>query len=778
MKILLRGHSFGIPARLAMLALVTALPLVAMGSFAILRTVDDQRAQMQSDVKQMVESFGADVDREISAIWAELQVLATSPSLQRGNFQEFDQQMRAALKIRGTAIVLHDTHAQQLLSTNRPFGEPLPRATNSEMHDRVVATGKPQISDLIVGAVLKRPILSVGVPVFRDGEVVYVLAMGLGPEILSALMQDQKLSPDWTAAILDRNGIIVGRNRELDRLLGQPVAPMLRQKLAEAIESWIPNVTSDGVPVYSTFRRSTMTGWTVAIGLPREFVDAPLRRAQWIAFGGGAAVLALSLTLAWWVGWGIRRPVKALTTAAGVLGSGKPLGPLIGGVRELDQVGEALREAATALARNREQLESMVADRTQELAAANERLRAEIGAREQAQAALLQAQKMEAIGQLTGGVAHDFNNLLTVVFGSLTLLESRITDERSVRLLRAAQRGASRGAKLTESLLAFARKQRLDPVPADLNTVVVEISEMLRRSIGVSVEVKNVLASDLWPVLIDMSQIETALLNVALNARDAMPGGGVLVIETANIRARDNELPVEVVGQDCVLVSLCDNGTGMSPEVIERAFEPFFTTKEIGKGTGLGLSMVFGVVRQSGGAVRIRSRLREGTTVQIYLPRTIEAKARRPRQGVKPPAFEKAHILVVDDDPDVRWITAEDLREIGCLVTEADSGRAALAVLERGDSCDLMIADLVMTGLTGVDTVRLARLTRPDLKVLFCSGYADMSRFEKDIGNEILLKKPFTRDTLAKAVHTALQRATQGRVDNVTQLRTSKTKVG
>jgi signal transduction histidine kinase/ActR/RegA family two-component response regulator len=773
MKILLRGHSLGIPARLTMLALVTALPLVAGGSFAILRTVDDQRVQIQSDVKQMVESFLADVDREISAIWAELQVLATSPSLQSGNFREFDQQMRAALKIRGTSIVLHDTHAQQLLSTNRPFGEPLPRATNSEMHDRVVATGKPQISDLIMGAVLKRPILTVGVPVFRDGEVVYVLAMGLGPEILSALMQDQKLSPDWTAAILDRKGIIVGRNRELDRFLGQPVALMLRQKLAEAIESWIPNVTSDGIPVYSTFRRSTVTGWTVAIGLPREFVNAPLRRAQWIAFGGGAAVLALSLTLAWWVGWGIRRPVKALTTAASVLGSGKPLGPLIGGVRELDQVGEALRNAATALARNREQLESMVADRTQELGAANERLRGEIGAREQAQAALLQAQKMEAMGQLTGGVAHDFNNLLTAVSGSLALLESRITDERSVRLLRAAQRGASRGAKLTESLLAFARKQHLDLVPADLNAVVVELSEMLRRSIGASVEVKNVLASDLWPVLIDVSQIETALLNVALNARDAMPRGGVLVIETANIRARDDELPVEVVGQDCVLVSLCDTGTGMSPEVIARAFEPFFTTKEIGKGTGLGLSMVFGVVRQSGGAVRIRSRLREGTTVQIYLPRTLEAKAPGARPAVKHQPTERAHILVVDDDPDVRWIISEDLREIGYLVTEADSGRAALAILERGDPCDLMIADLVMNGLTGVDTVRLARRTRPDLKVLFCSGYADMSRFEEDNIGETVLKKPFRPDTLAEAVHTALAPATQGAVDNVVQLRTS-----
>jgi len=774
MKILLRGHRLGIPARLTMLALVTALPLAAVGSFAILRSVDDQRAQMQSDVKQMVESFGADVDREISAIWAELQVLATSPSLQSGNFQEFDQQMRAALKIRGTSIVLHDTHAQQLLSTNRPFGEPLPRATNSEMHDRVVATGKPQISDLIMGAVLKRPILTVGVPVFRDGEVVYVLAMGLGPEILSALVQEQKLSPDWTAAILDRNGIIVGRNHGLDRFLGHPVAPMLHQKLAEAIESWIPNVTSDGIPVYSTFRRSTMTGWTVAIGLPREFVDAPLRRAQWILFGGGAAALALSLTLAWWVGWGIRRPVKALATDARVLGSGKPLGPLIGGARELDQVGEALRQAATELVRNREQLETMVADRTQELAATNERLRAEIGAREQAQAALLQAQKMEAMGQLTGGVAHDFNNLLTAVSGSLELLESRITDERGVQFLRIAQRSVSRGAKLTESLLAFARKQRLDPVPADLNTVVVEISEMLRRSIGVSVEVKNVLASDLWPVLIDVTQIETALLNVALNARDAMPGGGVLVIETANIRARDNELPVEVAGQDCVLVSLCDTGIGMSPEVIERAFEPFFTTKEIGKGTGLGLSMVFGVVRQSGGVVRIRSRLREGTTVQIYLPRTIEGKARRPRRGVKLQASEKkAHILVVDDDPDVRWIIAEDLREIGYLVTEADSGRAALAILERGDPCDLMIADLVMTGLTGVDTVRLARRTRSDLKVLFCSGYADMSRFEEDIGGDALLKKPFRTDTLAEAVHAALQRTTQGAVDNVVHLRTS-----
>ena len=770
MQILLRRHSWGIQARLTMLALVTALPLVAVASFALLRAVDDQRTQIQSDVQQMVESLVADLDREISAIQAELRVLATSPSLQTGDFMAFDRQMREALTIQGTAIVLLDTMAQQLINTNRPFGAYLPRATNSEMLDLVVETGKPQISDLIIGAVLRRPVLTVGVPVFRDATVAYVLVMVVGPEILSALLQEEALSPDWTAAIFDRKGLTVARTRDLDRFIGQPAAPILLKKMAGAAESWFRNVTKDGLSVYSTFRRSQISGWTVAIGLPREYVDAPLRRAQWIACGGGAVVFALSLALAWWVGRGIRRPVAALTTAAGVLGSGKPFGPLIGCVRELDQVGDALRAATAALAHNREQLASTVEERTRELAATNEQLRAEIGAREQAQAALLQAQKMEAMGQLTGGVAHDFNNLLTAVSGSLALLESRISDERSLRLLRTAQRGTARGAKLTEALLAFARKQRLDSVPADLNAIVVDMSEMLRRSIGRSIEIRHLLATELWRVLVDVSQIETALLNIALNARDAMPGGGLLVIETANVPAGDPALPVEAAGQDSVLVSLRDTGIGMSVEVIEHAFEPFFTTKEIGKGTGLGLSMVFGVVRQSGGTVRIRSQLWEGTTVQIFLPRTVEVAALGllPVIGATPP--KSAHILVVDDDPDVRWIIAEDLRELGYTVTEADSGRAALALLERDQPCDLMVVDLVMTGLSGVDTTRLARRTRPNLKVLFCSGYADLSHFEGDVGNEVLLKKPFRPDILAEAVSTTLQRVGPSDADKIVPL--------
>jgi signal transduction histidine kinase/ActR/RegA family two-component response regulator len=765
MRVFWRRHTLGIQARLTLLTLVTVLPLVALASFAILRAVDAQRAQIQGDVGARVDNLLADVDRQISSIQAELQVLAVSPSLREGDFPAFDRQMRAALEIRGTSIVLHDTRGQQLLSTNRPFGEPLPPATNTEMHDRVVATGKPQISDLVIGAVLRRPILVVGVPVFRDGQVVYVLAMGIGPEILGALLQEQSLPSEWTVGIFDRKGIIVARNRELDRFLGKPVTPGLARAMAGGVASWFPNVTSEGIPVYSTFRRSPITGWTVAIGLPKEFADVPLARARLVAFGGGAAVLLLSLVLARWMARTIQRPVEALTTATKALGSGAPTGPLIGGVRELDQVGDALRATATALARNREQLESMVAERTQELAAANERLRAESHAREQAQLALLQAQKMEAMGQLTGGVAHDFNNLLTAISGSLALLESRISDDSCLRLLHTAQHGAARGAQLTESLLAFARKQQLNPIPANLNTIIVKMTEMLRRSISPAIEIQHDLAPELWPVLIDVGQIETALLNIAINARDAMPGGGTVLIETANVGARSAGMPEEA--SDCVLVAVRDTGTGMTAEVMERAFEPFFTTKEIGKGTGLGLSMVFGVVSQSGGTVHICSRLGEGTTVQIYLPRALTVTTPELPSAAPAPAASGAHILVVDDDPYVRWVIAQDLREIGYSVAEADGGDAALAILEEDAPCDLVVMDLVMPGLSGLDTARLARLARPDLKILFTSGYADMSRFAVSLGSEVLVQKPFKLDTLAGAVRSALERVSQRQPDNV-----------
>jgi PAS domain S-box-containing protein len=912
MKAHLERLTLGIQARLVILVLATVLPLVGLASFAMIRTVDNERTRIQRDAKERVADLLANVDRQITGIQAELGVLAVSPSLQSGDFADFDRQMREALKIQGTSIVLHDTKAQQLLSTNRPYGEPLPRATNSEMHDRVVETGKPQISDLIIGAVLRRPILTVGVPVFRDGKVSYVLAMGVGPEILSTLLNEQNLPRGWSAGIFDRNGLIVGHTRDLGHLVGQPATPTLRAQISKGLEGWFPSVTKEGVPVYSAFRRSPISGWTVAIGLPTEFIDAPLRRTQWFVFGGGGTALAVSLALAWWMARAIRRPVESLTAIARALGSDEPAGPLVGGVRELDQIGNALHATATALEqrahardraetalraseqrfrmlaeslpqlvwtglpdgrvdylnrqwldytgmseaqpldsrqleqiihpddleattaswaaalegrapydlehriraadggyrwfktrgtpvtdsvgrtikwfgtctdiqdiveardtlkRSREQLELMVEERTRQLAAVNARLRTEIGARELAQTALVQAQKMEAVGQLTGGIAHDFNNLLTAVSGSLELLEARTSDEKSLRLLQTAQRGAARGAKLTQSLLAFARKQHLELAAADLNSIIAEMSELLRSSVGASVDVRQSLAGELWPVMIDVNQIESALLNIAINARDAMPQGGTLLIETGNISADSADLPEEMAGRDCVLVSVRDTGTGMSPEVVEHAFEPFFTTKEIGRGTGLGLSMVFGVVRQSGGAVRIHSRIRDGTTVQICLPRAIQTALPRSRRRMQVPSIGRARILVVDDDPDVRWVAVECLRGIGHDVTEARTGGTALTILERGEPFDLVVIDLAMPGLSGAETVRLARRAHSDLKVLFCTGYADVSRFEAETGGDAVLIKPFGPDTLIDSVQRALQREPAREPANVVPLR-------
>ena len=743
------------------LATVTALPLVVLVGVAAMSVIDNQRAQLKNEVAGKVNGLLNDIDSQINAIQVELKVLSQLPSIQSGDIAAFDRQLRAAIRVYGTALVLHDTQGQQIINTNRPFGEPLPRATNTEMHDRVVTTGLPQVSDLIIGATLRRPIISVGVPVIHDGQVVYVLAMGIGPEILSQLFNDQNLlseaiSPAWTIAIIDRKDLILARNRELDQFLGKHVAPLLRRAMMSATENtWIPNITSDGIPVYSTFRRSLVTGWTVAIGIPREFVDAPIRRAWMLTFAGGISFMALSLVLAYWMARGIRRPVYKLAAMTRAMGGCEPLAPFHSGVRELNFVGHGLCDAAITLAQHREHLEEVVERRTQELALANNQLWAEIEARKQAQAILLQSQKMEAIGQLTGGIAHDFNNLLTVASGSLEMLDARISDEKSRHLLGSVQGAVRRGAELTNSLLAFARKQRLDPVLADLNVVIVKMSEMLRRSIGASIRIRHTLAADLWSVLIDIGQIETALLNVAINARDAMPKGGTLMIKTANI---SDDLPEEVAARECVLVSMRDNGVGMSSEVIERAFEPFFTTKEIGKGTGLGLSMLFGVVHQSGGAVRLHSRVGRGTTVQIYLPRAKRAALPGAEDALPPraPTNTAARILVVDDDPGVRWVTAQCLRGIGYSVVEADCGRAALRLLKGGDPFDLVIIDQVMPGLSGKVTARLARRTSPGLKVLFMSGYGGMDEDGREAGDDIWLRKPFRTEILVGAVSAVL----------------------
>jgi PAS domain S-box-containing protein len=397
-----------------------------------------------------------------------------------------------------------------------------------------------------------------------------------------------------------------------------------------------------------------------------------------------------------------------------------------------------------------------------------ERVAAAIGEREKAEEALRQSQKMETLGQLTGGVAHDFNNLLQVVTGNLDILQRHLPED-AARLRRAAdnaRKGADRAATLTQRLLAFARRQPLTPMQADINRLVGSMSDLLHRTLGETVEIEIVLAPRLWRVEVDPNQLENALLNLAVNARDAMPAGGKLTIETSNTYLDSDYAAAhpEVTAGQYVLLCVSDTGQGMDQATVDRAIEPFFTTKEVGRGTGLGLSMVYGFIKQSGGHFRIYSEPGEGTTVRIYLPRLLgpieEEAAAAPKGALV--ATRGETILVCEDDEDVRAYSVEVLRELGYAVLEAADGPAALRQLEeKGAEVDLLFTDVVLPGgMTGAVLAERARLLRPHLKVLFTTGYARNAIVHQgrlDEGVE-LLTKPFTHGDLASRIRDLLDR--------------------
>jgi PAS domain S-box-containing protein len=377
---------------------------------------------------------------------------------------------------------------------------------------------------------------------------------------------------------------------------------------------------------------------------------------------------------------------------------------------------------------------------------------------------LRQSQKMEAIGQLTGGVAHDFNNLLTVIVGNLETIwrHAPPEDGKLRRAIDQVTRGAQRAVTLTQQLLAFSRRQPLNPKPTDINRLVAGMSDLVRRTIGENIAVETVLAGGLWRAEIDAHQLESALLNLAVNARDAMPAGGKLTIETANAHLDDgyaSKYPELTAGQ-YVAVCVTDNGTGMSADVIAHAFEPFYTTKPIGQGTGLGLSQVYGFVKQSGGHVKLYSEVGEGTTVKIYLPRMTAAGVEEVETPFTSAPTGGRHevILVVEDDNDVRLFTTESLRDLGFTVREANDGPSALQQLEQHPDVQLIFTDVGLPGVNGAQLVAAARALRPDIKVLFTTGYARNAIVHQgrlDAGVE-LITKPFTRVQLASRIRDVL----------------------
>jgi CheY-like chemotaxis protein len=378
---------------------------------------------------------------------------------------------------------------------------------------------------------------------------------------------------------------------------------------------------------------------------------------------------------------------------------------------------------------------------------------------------LRQSQKMEAIGRLTGGIAHDFNNLLTIIRGSLELVQRRTRDmePREARLIGTAVEGADRASKLTHRLLAFSRQQPLEPRTLDVNRLVGGMSELLRRTLGERIEIETVLTGGLWPILADPNQLENALINLAVNARDAMEDGGRMTIETANAHLDEAyaAAETEVKPGQYVMIAVSDTGTGMTPEVIAKAFEPFFTTKEAGAGTGLGLSQVFGFVKQSGGHIKIYSERDRGTVLKMYFPRNVAALPEDvgPIEGPEiDPRGGGDLIVVVEDEPAVRQYTVDALRDLGYEALEAPDAQTALRLLDHNPGIRLLLTDVVMPGMDGRRLSEAALAKHPNLKVLFMTGYtrnAIIHNGTLDAGVN-LLTKPFSLARLAAKVREVL----------------------
>jgi signal transduction histidine kinase/ActR/RegA family two-component response regulator len=495
------------------------------------------------------------------------------------------------------------------------------------------------------------------------------------------------------------------------------------------------------------------------------FIPAILLTSFICGWRAGALAALLGAAARWY----FLIPVPASTIASGI-----PVGLgfwmyAIAVIIILTLVGamhSAFRDFATSEEQRKRlnaELEMRVDERTEALAAANQRLLDEAASRAAAEAQIRQLQKMEAVGRLTGGIAHDFNNMLAIVVGSLDIAKRHLMTDRAKaeRFIDNALEGARRGAHLTSRLLAFSRQQPLDPRPLDINDLVRDMSDLLRRSIGESIRLETVLCTDLWRTFADVSQLESAVVNLCVNSRDAMPDGGNLVLETGNSPLDDaHAAALDARAGDYVSIAVTDSGSGMSPEVLARAFDPFFTTKSTGKGTGLGLSQVYGFVKQSDGHVRIESQLGKGTTVRIYLPRyfgTVQPVATAPR-AAQPSLSNRETVLVVEDEDRVRSMTVEALMNLGYSVIAAAGPEQALDLVAGGTTPHLLFTDVVMPGMNGHALADRLKQGRPELKVLFTTGYVRGAELYDGIldRSAAFLPKPFTIDQLAAKVRSTL----------------------
>ncbi len=758
--------------QLALLVLATAVPLLLAAGLMFARLVSSERETMRREFLLSAKITATLVDNEIETHTAIASTLAHSPALLADDLPAFWLEAEQALEfVPGAWLSLVSVDGQILLNTMKPLGAPLPLNGALDVMKRGFETHRPQVGDLVMGPVSKQLSAFVVVPVFRDGKPIYAISVSLEPARFLALI-NKHFTHGEVVGILDRNQRFVARVPDNESRLGSLASNGWRAAILKAPEGWAENLTLEGNASLTGYTQ-TANGWTVGVAWLESDITETSRRILFSSVLMSVILTLLSFALATILAQRAVAGMRALSRAAADMGQGRSPSTLQQPFAEAGVIAEALSAAASEIKDQRElilhsnaNLEAKVVERTQDVID-------QMHKREELEAELRQVQKLESIGQLTGGIAHDFNNMLTVISGNLDTILRRLPAMESAaieRHVQAAQKGAAMAAQLTHRLLAFARRQPLAPARVEINSLILGILDLLRRTVGETIEIGTELESSLWPVFADAGQIENSLVNLVVNARDAIEGGGKILIRTANVAidaaaaAADSNFSVGPY----VMVSVGDTGKGISNEQLHHIFEPFFTTKEVGKGTGLGLAMIYGFVKQSGGAIGVKSRLGLGTTVELYLPRRDHAgltgadvATSRDAAAPNPPRAPRGEtILLVEDEPDVRDYAAAALEELGYRVTAARDGVKALQMLADGAHVDLLFTDITLPGgMSGAELAIKAKALHPTLPVLYTTGYASLETIEAtDLHGDMLIK-PYTLSALAEKVRSAMDRA-------------------
>jgi signal transduction histidine kinase/ActR/RegA family two-component response regulator len=748
--VLLQHHHSPMPVtirfRLLLLVLSVLLPGVLGTLWLISNALQAERAAHERGLRDTARALAMVVDRELAQRAAIVRVLAQSRWLDEGaaltpeQLQRFEQQALRALQgldgwieLRGPGRTLLDTRVARPATSPAAY----PAAAPAQDNDDDLA-GQPLVLPLSVGA--GEPYAALVQPVERQQRVVLNLLLTLRPSELQRIIDAQKLPANWVGTVLDDRGTVVARYPGGSAYIGRTATDDLRQRIERRAEGQFTSVSLDGHHMVGFFSMSPQ-GWSYLSAMPSQQFAGALSRTAWPVVLGSLLLLAVSVGGALWVSRRIEEPVQSLKEAAARMQAGQDVQARATGIVELDEVAAALAAAATVIRHGRSDLERQVAD-----AVARTR---------QAEQGVSQTQRVEALGRLTGGVAHDFNNLLGVISNSLHLIERQASTPGLEMPIAASRRAVETGSQLTQHLLRFAGRGPVRPQVLALGRWLPEALELMRSVLGRRIEIAVEVDKNTAPVRVDAGELELALVNLALNARDAMPGGGEVRVTGRNAGPEDMAgLPP----RRYVIITVSDDGVGIAPELAARAFEPFFTTKAVGQGSGLGLSQVHGFCVQAGGAARLDSTPGLGTAVSMLLPAAGDDSEGRndPQDAAAAFAVTGLRVLLVEDNAELAAVTAELLRSHGVSVQRADNAADALRLLALRPFFDVVLSDVVMPGdMDGLALARQIRREHPALPVVLVSGFhtaASASEFR-------VLSKPCPPQELLQALRDAIAAA-------------------